>query len=280
MDVLTIRGMTKRYPGFSLLDASLTVRQGEIMGLIGRNGAGKSTLLKCTLGFAHPDAGEARFFGLPLDESRERVAFVAGGFDAYPRKRLRTITQTVRSFYPAWDDAAYARYLRLFALEESKTPAQLSAGMRVKYSLALALSRGAELLVLDEPTSGLDPVSRDELLDVFLLLRRQGVSLLFSTHITADLEKCADRITYIRQGHVADSMPLDTFVSRYREVRLPALPEEEAVRRALIGLKPAKEGYVALVAASDAQRLGLDAAPAALDTIMVHLEKEESPCAC
>ena len=280
MDALAISGMTKRYPGFTLEKATLTVRQGEMMGLIGRNGAGKSTLLKCALGFTHPDAGDARFFGLPLDSARERVAFVAGGFEAYPRKKLRTITQTVRGFYPAWNQAAYSQYLQLFALDESKTPAQLSAGMRVKYSLALALSRGASLLVLDEPTSGLDPVSRDELLSVFLQLQRQGISLLFSTHITSDLEKCADRITYIRQGRIAASMPLDAFTERYRTVKLPAMPTQEALRRALIGAKIAKQGYTALVTAEDAQRLGLDAQRASLDTIMVHLEKEDEPCNC
>lgn len=278
MDALDIRGMTKRYPRFALEQAGFTVRPGEIMGLIGRNGAGKSTLLKCTMGLVHPDAGEALFFGKPLDHVREQVAFVSGGFEHYPRKRLGAITRATRAFYSAWDDAAYARYLHLFALEEGKTPAQLSAGMRVKYSLALALSHGASLLILDEPTSGLDPISRDELLDVFLQLQRQGVSLLFSTHITADLEKCADRITYIRRGRVAESAPLADFTARYRAVCLPEEPVRPEVRQALIGLKAAKQGYTAIATAEDARRLGLDAAPATLDTIMVHLEKEDDPC--
>jgi ABC-2 type transport system ATP-binding protein len=146
--------------------------------------------------------------------------------------------------------------------------------MKVKYSLALALSHHAELLMLDEPTSGLDPVSRDELLDIFLTLAREGTSILFSTHITSDLEKCADRLTYIRQGRIVASEPLDAFVSRYRAYTLTDAQLTPALREKLIGLKPAKHGYTAIALAEDARALGVIGEPAGLDTIMVHLEKE------
>ena len=112
----------------------------------------------------------------------------------YTRKKLKTITAVTKSFYPGWEDEEYRKYLSAFGLSEDKTPAELSNGMKIKYALALALSHRAELLILDEPTSGLDPVSRAELLDVFLYLKEKGVSILFSTHITSDLEKCADDI--------------------------------------------------------------------------------------
>lgn len=278
MDILSLQELTKRYPAFTLDHAGFTVRQGEIMGLIGRNGAGKSTTLKCLTGLVHPDAGDIRFFGMPLAgherEIRQRMAFMSGGVDHYTRSRLRTITAVTRSFYEdRWDEAAYRRYMGMFGLDENKTPATLSAGMRVKYSLALAMSHRAELLILDEPTSGLDPISRDDLTDVFLQLQREGVSILFSTHITADLDKCADRITYIHQGRVMVSQEMKAFIEQYRLVTWEdEVPE--AFRPLLIGLKPAKHGSTALVRAGDAARLPVPALRPDLDAIMVHLEKE------
>ena len=278
MDILSLQGLTKRYPAFTLDHAEFTVRQGEIMGLIGRNGAGKSTTLKCLTGLVHPDEGDIRFFGMPLAgnerEIKQRVAFMSGGVDHYVRKKLRVITAVTRSFYEErWDEQAYRRYMNLFNLDENKTPATLSAGMRVKYSLTLAMSRRAELLILDEPTSGLDPISRDDLTDVFLQLQREGVSILFSTHITADLDKCADRITYIHQGRVMVSQELKDFTEQYRLVAWEG-DVPEAFRPLMIGLKQAKRGCTALVRAEDATRLPVPVLRPALDDIMVHMEKE------
>ena len=278
MDVLSIQGLTKHYPKFTLNGVSFSVRQGEIMGFIGRNGAGKTTTLKALLNYVHPDAGEILFFGEPFSANelsiKQRIGFVSGGVDYYLRSSLRTITAVTRRFYPNWDDAAYRQYLTMFALDDTKTPAQLSAGMKVKYNLALALSHRAELLILDEPTSGLDPVSRDELLDIFLTLVRQGTSILFSTHITSDLDKCADRITYIRNGSILASEALDTFLGKYSMLTLSEEQLTPAVREKLIGLKPAKHGFTAVAYAQDALALGLAAQPADLETIMVHVEKE------
>ncbi len=281
MELLSVSGLTKRYPAFTLDEISFQVRKGEIMGLIGRNGAGKSTTLKCLNGLVHKDGGDIRYFGLPLEgneqEIRSRVAFMTGGVDYYVRKKLRAITDVTRRFYPDWDEQAYRRYMERFHLDENKTPATLSAGMRVKYSLTLALSHRAELLMLDEPTSGLDPISRDELLDVFLQLQREGASILFSTHITSDLEKCADRVTYICAGKVQCSEELSSFVARYRLVHAQQMPtkEQEAL---LIGAKPAKHGVTALVTAENAEKLGMPTVPATLEDVMIHLEKENDPC--
>lgn len=277
-DVVSIQGLCKSYEKFQLKDVSFTVRQGEIMGFIGRNGAGKTTTLKSLLNFVHPDAGDIRFFGLPFAsnefEIKRRIGFVSGGVDYYTRRKLRVITDVTRRFYPNWDDGAYRRYAELFRLDDSKTPAQLSAGMKVKYNLALALSHHAELLILDEPTSGLDPVSRDDLLDVFLALEREGASILFSTHITSDLDKCADRITYIRGGQIVASEELEAFTGKYLALEIDELTDALAPR--LIGCKPAKHGYSAIIHAEDARALGLSGKPADLETIMIHMEKEET----
>ena len=277
MEILSVSGLTKRYPGFTLDGAAFTVEKGEIMGLIGRNGAGKSTTLKSLTGLIHPDGGDIRFFALPLAgnerEIRRRMAYMSGGVDYYQRKKLKAITAVSRDFYEdRWDENAYRRFMSLFNLSEDKTPAQLSAGMRVKYSLTLAMSHRAELLILDEPTSGLDPVSRDEIIDAFLQLQREGVSILFSTHITADLEKCADRLTYISRGRVLACEPLKAFTARYRFVQMADVPD--ALRPRLIGLKQAKKGFTALISGEDAEALRVEARPATLEEIMVHLEKE------
>ncbi len=279
MDMLDVRGLGKAYPAFSLKDMTFSLRPGEITGFIGRNGAGKTTTLKALLGMVHPDAGEVRFFGLDFaahqQEIKRRIGYVAGGFGFYPNKRLSAITAAARAFYPGhWDDAAYRGYLQRFHLDEGKTPAQLSEGMKVKYALALALSHRAELLILDEPTSGIDPVSREELKDIFLALNREGATILFSTHITSDLEDCADRILYIRDGALQADAPLRAFEGAYRAVLLTAEQLARVDRSRLIGLRQGKEGYSALLRTEDTAAFPLPTAPASLETIMIHLERE------
>ena len=218
MNALEIRGLTKRYPSFLLDDVSFSVPQGHITGFIGRNGAGKTTTLKSVFGLVRPDAGEVLVFGLDMKtherEIKQRVGYAGGAVDFYKRKKIKDVAAVTAGFYENWDDGAYRRYLELFRIDENKTPLQLSEGMRVKLSLTLALSHRAELLILDEPSSGLDPVSRAEMADVFLYLKKQGVSILFSTHVTADLEACADDIAYIAGGRLLAASPLPAFMER------------------------------------------------------------------
>ena len=217
MAMLEIQSLRKQYPSFLLDDVSFSLEQGRIMGLIGRNGAGKTTTLKSIFRLVHPDGGTVNIFGLDMAAHertvKQRLGYAGGAVDFYRRKKLRDIVAVTKQFYDNWDDDAYRKYLDAFSLDEDKTPMTLSEGMRVKFSLTLALSHRAELLILDEPTSGLDPVSRAELLDAFLFLKKKGVSILFSTHITSDLEKCADDITYIAKGKVIASQSLSSFMS-------------------------------------------------------------------
>lgn len=206
MKVLNVANLSKAYPGFRLEDVSFSVRAGSIMGFIGRNGAGKSTTLKSIMNMVHADAGQVSFFGLDMAKNestvKQRIGYAGGAVDYYKKKKIRTLLEITRVFYDHWDDAVCRKYLKLFSLDENKTPSELSEGMKVKLSLVIALSHGAQLLILDEPTSGLDPVSREELLEIFRYLKAQGVAILFSTHITSDLDKCADDITYIREGRI------------------------------------------------------------------------------
>ena len=211
MSILSVNELCKTYPAFRLEDVTFSVEAGTIMGFIGRNGAGKTTTLKSLLGLVHPDAGSVECFGMDFtgheQEVKQRIGYVVSTDGYYKKKKIRTITDVTRTFYPNWDEDAYRHYLEVFHLDEEKSPSQLSEGMKVKYSISLALSHRAELLILDEPTSGLDPVSRAELLDVFTQLRDKGVAILFSTHITSDLESCADAITYIKNGRLLYTGP-------------------------------------------------------------------------
>lgn len=218
MNVLEVTDLRKVYPAFALRDVTFSLPAGTVTGLVGRNGAGKSTTLKSILGLVHPDGGEVRFCGQDVSENekafKEQIGVVLGGIDFYPKKNVRTITEVTRKFYVNWDEEAYRRYLSLFSIDENKRVEQLSSGMRVKFLIALALSHGAKLLILDEPTSGLDPVSRDELTELFRALVADGErSILFSTHITSDLERCAHNIVYIKDGTVVQSGPLQEFMS-------------------------------------------------------------------
>ena len=186
MNVLSVRGLCKRYGSFALRDVSFDVAPGSITGFIGRNGAGKTTTLKSLLDFVHPDAGEALFFGRPLSADefgvKQAVGFASGGFGFYPLKRLRTVTDVTRRFYPSWDETAYRRYLALFALDENKRVKELSEGMKVKYALALALSHRARLLVLDEPTSALDALNEASVMQAIDELKRRGKTIVLVSH--------------------------------------------------------------------------------------------------
>lgn len=274
MSILTVSGLCKSYPAFSLKNVGFSLEPDKITGFIGRNGAGKSTTLKAIMGLVHPDGGQVSFFGKPFAENeleiKSLIGFVGGGADFYPGKKLKAITAVTKAFYPKWDDGAYREYMDMFSLDESKAPAQLSQGMKVKYALTLALSHNARLLILDEPTSGLDPISRDELLDIFLELQRRGVTILFSTHITSDLDKCADNIIYIRNGEIAAEEPLSAFTKKYRLVELS---DSDASNPLLIGCKPAKTGCTALVLSENAAAFPT-AREANLEEIMVHLERQ------
>ena len=215
---LSVRGLCKNYPEFQLKDLSFTLEAGKITGFIGRNGAGKTTTINSVLSLIHPDAGEVRFGGLLREEHTreimEKIGFVSAGMTYYTRKKLKIITGITKTFFPGWDDAVYRKYLESFGLSEDKTPAELSNGMKIKYALTLALSHGADLFILDEPTSGLDPISREELVEVFLRLRDLGKTVFFSTHITSDLEKCADRILFLHDGKIAEDGTYDELIAK------------------------------------------------------------------
>lgn len=219
MSIVKIDKLNKTYPSFKLSNVSFDIEEGRITGFIGRNGAGKTTTIKSMLNLVHPDSGEILYFGKSLydneSEIKKHIGYSTGSVNWYPRKKIKDIVKIVSRFYETWDDAAYHKYLELFAIDENKTASQLSEGMKVKCNLLIALSHNAKIIILDEPTSGLDPFSRDELLDVFTQLKQDGVAIFFSTHIISDIEKCADDIVYISGGKIVASLPKQDFINSY-----------------------------------------------------------------
>lgn len=278
-EILTVRNLCKHYPAFELHDMSFSIRASSIMGLIGRNGAGKTTTIKSILRLVRPDGGSVEFLGQPVDDDaaalRREAGYVSGDLCYYPRKRLSQLTAVTRSFYSAWDSARYEALLRRFSLDDSKRVCELSAGMKVKYQLACALSHGAKLLILDEPTSGLDPVSRDDLLDLLRSLCEQdGVSILFSTHITSDLDACADDVTYLQNGTVAQSVSLAGFTAPWKKLTGPETALAPALRGALRGLRVHRGEFEALYPSDLPCPAGCREELADLQTVMVYLERE------
>lgn len=277
-DVLCVNKLCKEYPKFALKDVSFHVEAGSIMGFIGRNGAGKTTTLKSLMNLVHPSSGEITFFGMSLKEHenqiKQRIGYATGGVHYYQKKKIKDIIDITKMFYENWDETMYTHYIEMFNLDENKKLVELSEGMKVKFNLTIALSHHADFLILDEPTSGLDPVSREELLEVFLAIAAQGVTILFSTHITSDLDKCADAITYIQKGKIIASEGTEEFIQTYRLVQITEATTKEQNEK-FLGVCRNKNGGTGLILAKDIEFFKeSQVALTNLETIMVHLEKQ------
>ena len=223
-NALVVNGLTKRYQDFTLDGVSFTVPQGSIVGLIGENGAGKSTTLHAVLGLIGRDGGTVELLGLPdtaLDDGvRNQIGVVFDG-NSYPEMLTpRKLGRVMGKIYRTWDPDRYAALLQQLALPADKRIKALSKGMKMKLALAVAFSHHAKLLVLDEATSGLDPVVRSEMLDLFLeFIQDEEHSILLSSHITSDLEKVADYITFIHAGKIVFSKTKDDILEQYGVVK-------------------------------------------------------------
>ena len=273
MNALEVKNLTKIYPKFTLDNVCFNVAVGHITGLIGRNGAGKSTTLKGILGLISTD-GEVRVFdkAMATEEQvvKQMIGYVGGGFRYYPTKTLEAVGKVVSTFYSDWDENRYRQYLKDFALDPTKKVHELSEGMKVKFSIALAMSHNARLLIMDEPTSGLDPLSREEFCDIILsLVREEGVTVLFSTHITSDLERIADDIVYIADGKILIDEPLNDVLAKYSIAHFADIEQARAAHA--IGVKPVKDGYEGLIP-KGAEPIGATVTQATLDHIMIHFE--------
>ena len=281
MNLIDVKGLCKNFETFKLQDVSFSLEEGFIMGFIGRNGAGKSTTLKSMLNLMKNDGGEIQLCGLsmPKDENeiKNMVGYVFGGVDFYPESKISKITEVTKSFYNEWNEELYDKLCDRFEIDQNKKFKQLSAGMKVKYSLAVAMSHNPKLLILDEPTSGLDPAARDDLVLLFQEFIEDGAhSILFSTHITSDLEKCADYITYIKQGKILASTDRDSFRESYISVAGTKEQLTSDLETKIIGLHKHQLGFEGLMKTTDkalADKAGMEISSPTLEDIMIHIER-------
>ena len=251
MNVIEVKNVTKHFKNFTLDNVSITLPKGYIMGLIGANGAGKTTLIKLIMGLYLKDGGDMTILNLEPQKDgnllRDRIGFV---FDnpLYYDFKLNRIIKIIRPFYSNWDNSTYEYYLKRFNLKKSLRFKTLSRGMKLKFALTIALSHKAELLILDEPTSGLDPIFRIELLSILQELITDGeTSILFSSHITSDIEKIADYITYLKDGRVEFSKDRDSLFEDYLLIKgnEDVIPED--IQKVMIGGQITPYSYEALI---------------------------------
>ena len=281
-EVLTLENVCKTYPSFSLKNVSFSVKPGEIMGFIGRNGAGKTTTLKSIMNLVHYEKGKITAFGSDMGENelenKQRIGFALSELNYYPNRTIRQLMNVTKRFYKNFDEKKFDEVCKLFNLNIDKKLEELSSGMKVKYSVAVALSHHAELLILDEPTSGLDPVSRDEVLDIFREIVKSGErAILFSTHITSDLDKCASNITYIHDGEIIYSGKKKDFVNSYLFVSDKT--KNKDLEKEYIASKELDDRIEGLIKSENKAiffKNGIEPKEPDLEEIMVYLERSKN----
>ncbi len=221
-NALTISGLTKTYPDFTLDNVSFAVPSGSIVGLIGENGAGKSTTINAALGLIRKEAGQVSILGKEKidDDTKERIGVVFDGSNYPEILSPKKINRIMKNIYRSWNEQIYFRLLKQFSLPLDKQVKQFSKGMKMKLAISAAFSHQSNLLILDEATSGLDPVMRDDILDMLLeFVQEEERSILVSSHITSDLEKIADYIVFIHKGKVVFSKPKDALMEQYGMIK-------------------------------------------------------------
>lgn len=279
---LQIENLTKQYSGFKLDQVSFTVPKGVIMGMIGENGAGKSTTINAVLDLIHKDEGKVLFWGQELSSSKqlkEDIGIVFDGINFYETLTPVKVGKISKAAYRQWDETLYRDYLNRFRIPLDREIKTLSKGMKMKLCIAVALSHKPKLLILDEATSGLDPVMRDDILDVFLeFVQDENHSILMSSHITTDLEKVADYITFIHQGKVLFCKTKDELRYRYGIIRCGAADFEKIDKAEILACRKDDYQWNVLVADKEKARRKYKTAvvdDAAIDDILLLYVKGE-----
>lgn len=276
---LEVNNLSKSFDNFRLHDITFTLSKGYIMGLIGPNGSGKTTTIKLILNMLKRTDGEVKILGLDniADEQTVKkslgVVFDSSYFS--DEWKVSQVEKSVSVFYENWNTQRFSELLNKFHISPAKKVKELSKGMQMKLMLACAFSYDAKLLILDEPTSGLDPVSRDELLHILSEYIEDGEhSVLFSTHITGDLERVADYITYISYGELFFSGGKDEFVDSFRIVKGGREELSDDLGKKALSVRNFATGFEALIKTEDLRQFAhLNVEPATIDDIVVFTSK-------
>lgn len=214
--LLELENISKKYKRFQLQQVSFKIKPGNITGFVGINGSGKSTTIKIIADLVRKDSGTVKFFGKDreIQGFNEQIGYVMDSSYFYEKQTLKAVKSIISSAYQNWNEDDYLHYMEMFQLEEKQKIQELSKGMKMKYALTLALSHNARLLIMDEPTSGLDPLVRNQTMKVLEEFVADGTrSVLFSTHITSDLEKVANNIIFIHDGKIIFDETLENLPS-------------------------------------------------------------------
>lgn len=237
-----VKGLTKYYPGFTLDHVSFSVPSGSIVGFIGENGAGKSTTMKAVLDLIRKDDGEVWLLGkkngAKFPEIKEQIGVVFEESYFPDNLKLADVDRMMNQIFRGWESEKYFEYCRRFQLPENKTVKTFSRGMKMKLSIAAALSHGTRLLILDEGTSGLDPVVRNEILDIFQeFIEKEDCTVFLSTHITSDIERISDYILLIHEGQILLYEEKDRILYEYGIVRCSRKQEAQIDRKQIVGIR-------------------------------------------
>ncbi|HDR4573062.1 ABC transporter ATP-binding protein [Bacillus cytotoxicus] len=249
--MLELKDVCKNYQGFAVKNVSFTLPRGYIMGFIGPNGAGKSTTIKMIMNLVRRDGGDIKIFGKDNKkaekEIKQNIGFVYDENQYYEDITCEQMKRIIAPLYKKWDEEKYQSYMERLQVPKNKKIKQLSKGMKMKFAIAMALSHHAELIIMDEPTSGLDPVVRSELLDMLQeIVMEEEISVLFSTHITTDLERIADYITFINDGEIAFTGEKDEILESYVIVKGSNDLLDPEGKELFIGLRKNKFGFEGL----------------------------------
>lgn len=281
-NILEINGLCKKYDEFALKDVSFSLPKGYIMGFVGENGSGKTTTIRAILNMARIDSGRISVFGMDsVTDSiaiKERLGVVFDSLYLAEHLNVRQIEQQLRPFYKDWDSKAFFDRISQFELPDKKRIGDFSKGMKMKLMIAAALSHKADLIILDEPTSGLDPVARDELLDILSeYIEDDNRGVLFSTHITADVERIADYVTILHNGEVWYTGTKDELSEGYAVIKGDDKDIPDALRKKLIGFHSYRNGFDALIRTDDLAGIpdALEYEKTTIDEILVYIAKED-----
>lgn len=281
-NILEIKGLSKTYEGFALKDVTFSMPRGYIMGFVGQNGSGKTTTIRAILDMAKIDSGKISVFGMDSVTDtiaiKERLGVVFDSLYLANHLNVKQVESQLRPFYKDWSSDEFFRRIKEFDLPDNKKIGDFSKGMKMKLMIAAALSHNAELIILDEPTSGLDPVARDELLDILAeYIEDENRGVLFSTHITADVERIADYVTILHNGRVWFTGTKDDLTESYAVIKGGAEDIPPALKEKCIGFHAYRNGFDALIETACLDNIppSLETEKASIDEILVYIAKED-----
>ena len=249
MGAIHIKKLKKSYDNFILDIEELEIKEGYITGFIGPNGAGKTTTIKCILDMVKTDKGEVLGYNIKQNPYiKEDIAYIGGVSGFLEEGKLKNIKKGIQNFYSNWDEQVYKTYISKFKLNENKCYQDLSKGQQKQFELSIAFAHHPKLLIMDEPTANLDPIIRNEFIEMIQeIMEKENVSVFYSTHITSDLDKCADYIVLIDEGKILLKGEKDEILEEHVLVKGKKELFDKEIKEEFIGIKNNSFGFEGMI---------------------------------